>query len=204
MVVLMICFDESGNLGRGSGRYFVIAALETSAPKRLKNIVQRFTLKHSLPEIKGTELSVPQRQELLNNLNQKQDYEVSYIILDKVHFKRKDILGKNILFNYLASFVCEDILKSSKEDILFCFDNRTVKTTSKHALPEYLATKCIEWDVMNQLHVQFHESHQHRLIQIADLFSNTIYQSYNNDTKHFYNQMNVKKSIKFPYQQFGQ
>lgn len=200
----MVCFDESGNLGGGSGRYFVIAALETNNPKRLKNIVQRFTLKYSLPEIKGTELSVPQRQELLNDLNQERDYSVSYIILDKVHFNRKDLLGKNILFNYLSSFVCEDILKSSTEDILLCFDNRTVKTTSKYALPEYLSTKCIEWDVRNQLSVQFFESHQHRLIQIADLFSNTIYQSYNNDTKHFYNQLNVKKSIKFPYQQFGQ
>jgi len=200
----MICFDESGNLGAGRGRYFVIAALETSNPKRLKNIVQRFTLKYSLPEIKGTELSVPQRQELLNSLNAAQDYEVSYIILDKVHFQRKDILGKNILFNYLSSFVCEDIFRGSTGNILLCFDNRTVKTTSKHALPEYLATKCIEWDVRNQLQVLFYESHQHRLIQIADLLSNTIYQCYNNQTNHFYNQINIKKTIKFPYQQFGQ
>lgn len=200
----MICFDESGSLGKGCGRYFVIAALETTNPKRLKNIVQRFTLKHSLPEIKGTELSVPLRQELLNSLNEQDDYALSYIILDKTHFHRKDMLGKNILFNYLSQFVCEDIFKESTADIHLCFDNRTVKTTSKHALPEYLATKCIEWDVEQQLQVQFFESHQHRLIQIADLLSNTIFQSYKHNNKHFYNQVNVKKSIKFPYQQFGQ
>jgi len=200
----MVCFDESGNLGGGRGRYFVIVALQTTNPKRLKNIVQRFTLKQSLSEIKGTELSVTQRQDLINELNQKNDYEVSYIILDKVHFQRKDLLGKNILFNYLSAFVCEDIFKASTENILLCFDNRTVKTTSKHALPEYLGTKCIEWDVKNQLNVQFYESQNHRLIQIADLLSNTIYQSYNNSTKHFYNQINIKKSIKFPYQHFGQ
>ncbi len=199
----MICVDESGNLGAKGYRYFVIVALESSNPNRLKNIVKKYNKKHSCDEIKGSLLSVPQRQELINSLNTKDDYSVSYIILDKAHFQRKDILGKNILFNYLTSFLFEDIFKNSANDILLCFDNRTVKTTSKHALPEYLMTKCIEWDVRIQVNTCFYESQQHRGIQIADLLSSTIFQSYKNGTKHFYSQLKIKKSIKFPYQQFG-
>lgn len=199
----MICIDESGNLGTGGYRYFVIVAVESSNPNRLKNIVKNFNTKYKQDEIKGTLLTVPQRQDLLNSLNSKDDYSVSYIILDKTHFQRKNILGKNVLFNYLSSFLFEDIFKEATEDLLLCFDNRTVKTTSKHALPEYLMTKCLEWDVRIQVNSCFYESHQHRGIQIADLLSSTIFQSYKNGTKHFYNQLKIKKSIKFPYQQFG-
>lgn len=199
----MICIDESGNLGAGGYRYFVIVAVESSNPNRLKNIVKNFNTKYKSDEIKGSLLTVPQRQDLLNSLNSKDDYAVSYIILDKTHFQRKDILGKNVLFNYLASFLFEDIFKTATDDLLLCFDNRTVKTTSKHALPEYLMTKCLEWDVRIQVNSCFYESHQHRGIQIADLLSSTIFQSYKNETRHFYNQLKIKKSIKFPYQQFG-
>ena len=95
------------------------------------------------------------------------------------------------------------IFKEATQDLLLCFDNRTVKTTSKYALPEYLMTKCLEWDVTIQVNSCFYESHQHRGIQIADLLSSTIFQSYKNETKHFYNQLKIKKSIKFPYQHFG-
>jgi hypothetical protein len=199
----MICIDESEDLGGGGYRYFVIAALETTNPNRLKNIVKEFNAKYRHTEIKGSLLTVPQRQDLLNSLNKKDDYSVSYIILDKTHFQRKDILGKNILFNYLTSFLFEDFFKTAKNDLLLCFDNRTVRTSSKHALPEYLMTKCVEWDVRIQINCCFYESQQHRGIQIADLLSNTIFQSYKNETKHFYNQIKIRKSIKFPYQQFG-
>ena len=199
----MICIDESGSLGNGANRYFVITAVEIDNPHRLKNIVKRFNRKYSLDELKGSSLTVPQRQELLNNLNRFDDYRATYLVLDKNNFHRKDILGKNILFNYLSSFVCENILKNTAEDIVLSFDNRTVRTTAKHSLPEYLQIKCLEWNVGVNLDVQFYESHRHRGIQIADLISNTIFQSYKNGKKHFYNQLKIKKSIRFPYQQFG-
>lgn len=199
----MICIDESGNSGPGGGRYFVIAAVEADNPKRLKNLVKHFCAQHKVDEIKGGLLKVPDRQELLNSLNSVQDYKISYLVLDKAHFQRKDMLGQNVLFNYLASFVCEDIFKRATEDIVLCFDNRTVKTSSKYSLPDYLKIRSIEWNVPYKINTCFYESHSHRGIQIVDLVANTIFQSYRYGNQHFYKQLNIIKSIKFPYQQFG-
>ncbi len=199
----MICIDESGSLGNGSSRYFVIAAVESTNPNRLKNIVKRFSKRQALQEIKGSLLTVPQRQEILNDLNSANDYQVTYLVLDKDNFKRRDMLGKNILFNYLSSFLCESIFKTVTDgNVRLCFDNRTVKTTAKHSLPEYLQTKCLEWDLNLEVNVQFYESHKHRGIQIADVVANTIFQSYKNKKSHFYDQLKIKNSIKFPYQHF--
>lgn len=199
----MICFDESGNSGYGGGRYFVIVAVEADNPNRLKNLAKRFCARKGLPEIKGSELKFPDRQALINTLTHIQDYRVSYLVLDKEHYQRKDMLGQNVLFNYLASFVCEDIFRNASSDIELCFDNRTVKTGSKYSLPDYLKAKSIEWNIPHKIGVSFHESHCHRGIQIADLVANTIFQKYRYGNEHFYKQLNVVKSIKFPYQHFG-
>jgi len=199
----MICIDESGDSGDKGGRYFVIAAVESSNPKRLKNLVKHFCAQKKIKEIKGSLLEVPERQALLNSLNYADDYQVSYLILDKKHFQRKDILGQNVLFNYLASFVCEDIFRRATSEITLCFDNRTVRTTSKYSLPDYLKAKSIEWNVVHNINVHFPESHDHTGIQITDLIANTIYRSYKYNQPHFYKQISILKSIKFPYQQFG-
>ena len=199
----MICIDEAGNTGTGGGRYFVIAAIEASNPSRLKNIVKHYCATTGSTEIKGTLLKVPERQDLINKLNSVKDYQISYIVLDKTHFQRKDMLGQNVLFNYLSTFVLEDIFKRATGDITLCFDNRTVKTTSKHSLPDYLKIKSIEWNVTKRIDVCFYESNQHRGIQIADLIANTLFQKYKYNTEHFYSQLNIKKSVKFPYLHFG-
>lgn len=200
----MICIDESGDTGKNGGRYFVIAAIEMSNPKRLKNIVRKFCIKRGLTEIKGTFLRVPERQELINKLNRIDDYSITYLVLDKENFKRKDMLGQNILFNYLSSFVFQDIFKKTdKQEICLCFDNRTVKTSSKFSLPDYLMTKTIEWNIEKDIKFNFCEPKSHRGIQVADLVANTIFQHYRYNQDHFYKQLKIRKSIKFPYQQFG-
>lgn len=200
----MICIDESGDLGRG-GRFFVIASVQMDNSKRLKNLVKNFCTENSVSEIKGSLLTVPERQSLINGLNYKRDYHISYLVFDKKNFHRKDILGKNILFNYLSSFLFEKICRShNSNEIDICFDNRTVKTKAKHALPEYLKTKMLEWDIEKDVNISFSESHSHKGIQIADLIANTIFQRYKNNKRHFYNQLNIKESIKFPYKTFGQ
>lgn len=114
----MICIDESGNLGSG-GRYFVISAIESENPKRLKNIAKRFCADLGVDEIKGTLLRFPQRQGLINKLSSKDDYDISYLVFDKNNFRRTDMLGRNVLFNYLVSFVCESIFNEAS-GILFC------------------------------------------------------------------------------------
>lgn len=198
----MICIDESGNLGR-KGRYFIIAVLESSNKKRIKNIARRFLAKNGFDEIKGTLLTFTQREKILNSLNNADDYKVSYLVLDKNNLRRKELLGSNILFSYLCSYVLKKTIIQNNDEKKICFDNRTVRTESKHSLPDYLKLKALEWETDNKVDVEFFESESHYGIQIADVIANTIYRKYKKNKNHFYNQINIENSVKFPYKTFG-
>ena len=102
---MIIYVDESGNLGK-RGKYFSIVALvvrkEDNYGKRLKNIVKEFIAKHKLDEIKGKDLTLPERQEILYKLSKKEDHCFGYICLDKESLENKELFNNQaILFNYL-------------------------------------------------------------------------------------------------------
>ena len=69
--------DESGNLGTGMGRYFLICALEVdptlknAISKRAGRVICRFKQKNDIPkitELKGSRLKDDDRLELLDKI----------------------------------------------------------------------------------------------------------------------------------------
>lgn len=62
---MQLYIDESGSLGK-KGKFFVIAGLVPENPKRIKNIIKRYSLKlgrlnNALDELKGTRLNFSQK-----------------------------------------------------------------------------------------------------------------------------------------------
>ncbi len=203
----MITFniDESGNLGRGGGRFFVITAVRYLDDKRIKNFVKRYKSKKQIPEIKGQRINFNDRQDLINKLNSKNDYLISYIVLDKKNLNNHKLFeDNNILFNYLCSFLFKKILKNNEEDVHLCFDNRTVKVKSGNSLLDYLKIKAYtKWNYLGNLSVSYWDSKSNNCIQMSDLISNTIFRRYSNNKIHFYNQINIAEKIRFPHNNFG-
>lgn len=204
---MIIYIDESGNLGQNSkSRFFVITAIYFLNEKRVKNIIKRYKAKKQIREIKGSLLDFRDRQFLLNKLCDKDDYQISYIVLDKKNMTNTKLFeDNNILFNYLCSFLFKNVVMNTHEDIQLCFDNRTVKVASGNSLSDYIKIKAYaEWDYKMRLSVSYVDSKSHNCIQMVDLVSNTIYRSYVHGMRHLYNILKIKDSILFPPNNFGQ
>lgn len=201
--MLQIFIDESGNLGYNEG-YFIIAMIVAHNPKRIKNIIKSFCGYHSLPEVHATDLNFPKKQFLINKLIKQQDYNVSYIIADKMMIKKKPLFqNNNLLFNYLLSFLVKDIIKANTDDIYLHLDNRTQKVASANSLKEYIQIKAYaEWGFTKNLFFEYRDSKESKALQMADLIANCIRRKYQWRIDDFYSRLNIIKSIRFPQANF--
>ncbi len=199
-----IFIDESGNLGK-KDRYFVIASIRPHNPKRIRNFARRFCAKKTLDEIKGSQLCFPEKQEILNRLKQKQDHHISYIVVDKHQLNSPNLLkDKNLCFNYLINFLLKGEIEGCPEDIAIHIDNRTIKVGSLNSLSDYIRIKAYtEWNFAHKLNFYFPTSHNEKAVQIIDVAANAIWAKYNYNSKHLYNLLFIKESIKFPNDKFG-
>lgn len=196
--------DESGDLGR-KGRFFVIALLHPHNKKRILNIARHFNAKLGRDEIKASRLAFSDKQELLARINQFPDHSVSYIAADKHYINSPHMLrDKNLCFNYLFAHLMRPVIAQSDEDINIILDEHSVKVGSLHSLKDYLRIKaCYDWGFRGQVNVVFTDSRNSKLVQMADVIANTVYNRYVYDRMNLYEMLNVAHSIRFPHAWFG-
>ncbi len=196
-----IFIDESGDLGTKE-RYFVISLLIPQNNKRISNFIKKFCIKNNIGEVKASSLSFEQKQLLFNKLSTKNDYSVSYIVIDKSKIlNHKIFCFKNLLFSYLSSLIIEKVVTNTDEDVSIIFDNRSVKIGSSSTLADYMKIKSYtQWNFQHNLNVTFADSKQSKLIQATDLIANAIYSKYNYGNEHFFNIIvnQIKYYIEYP------
>jgi hypothetical protein len=129
-------------------------------PNRMKNIVKEFCAENGKVELHTFELTFNEKQKLVNKVARINDYEVSYIVADKMMINNKSLFrDNNILFNFLFSFLVKDIFKSNTDDINICLDNRTQKVASVNSLKDYIKTKARgEWGFDKELDITYFDS----------------------------------------------
>lgn len=201
--MVQVFIDESGNLGRNEG-YFVISMLVLQKPKRIKNIIKNFCSYHQLVEVHAADLDFPKKNYLINKLIRQNDYEVHYIVVDKMMVQEKKLFeSNNLLFNYLFSFLVKDIFQSNKDDVFLHLDNRTQKVSSLNSLKEYISIKAYtDWGFTKNLNLEYFDSKSCKAVQMADLVANAVYRKYHWGKSDFYNRLKIKKSINFPVNKF--
>ena len=183
--------DESGNLGTGMGRYFLICALEVdptlknAISKRAGRVICRFKQKNDIPkitELKGSRLKDDDRLELLDKILFK-GIKVRYIVFD---LKQTTMLlaksdDKNACFNYLIQLIVKRIVEEYKdvEKINLYLDNRSVKIGNRLSLKPYLYNKLVleQLETKNnvkriEFDINYFESESCYLIQWADIVAN--------------------------------
>ncbi|MDE6284475.1 MAG: DUF3800 domain-containing protein [Bacilli bacterium] len=216
--------DESGNLGPGMGRYFLICAIEVNSnvskgmARRAGRIINRFKAKYGLPkkkEIKGSLLKTDQRLELINSILFR-EIKIRYIVLD---IKNTTMLlekadDKNACYNYLIQLIVKQLLVDypTLTKVNLYLDNRSVKIGNRLSLKPYLYNKMVleKLESGEEVHriefvTNYMESESCYLIQWADILSNSLYKKYNSNIDTFY--QIIKSYIifesKFPTKNFG-
>lgn len=221
---ISLYIDESGNLGSGMGRYFLICALEvdpnikSTIIKRAGRIICRFKKKNNISkitELKGYSLDKEQRNELLSKILYK-GIKIRYIVLDinKTTMLLKKSDDKNACYNYLIQLLIKKVIVDNPllEKISLYLDNRSVKIGNRLSLKPYLYNKL----VLEQLEmkpivkriefdINYLESDSCYLIQWADIVSNSLYKKYNSDIDYYYNMIKpyIVYESKFPSANFG-
>ncbi len=201
--MLKVYIDESGDLGLNEG-YFVIAMFIPSDSKRIKNIITRFCAYHGIEEAHACHLYFPDRQFLVNKLNQKNDYTAAYIVVDKMMVNNEALFkSNNLLFNYLFSFLVKDIFKGCSDDIAICLDNRNQKVASVNSLSEYIKIKAYtSWGFTRDVTFRYYDSRDVKALQMVDLIAHCVFKKYTHKKEDLYNKLNISKSIKFPIERF--
>lgn len=217
--------DESGNLGTGMGRYFLICALEVdptlknAISKRAGRVICRFKQKNDIPkitELKGSRLKDDDRLELLDKILFK-GIKVRYIVFD---LKQTTMLlaksdDKNACFNYLIQLIVKRIVEEYKdvEKINLYLDNRSVKIGNRLSLKPYLYNKLVleQLETKNnvkriEFDINYFESESCYLIQWADIVANSLYKKHNSNNEKFYAKIKpyIVYESRFPSKKFGQ
>ena len=203
--MITVFVDESGELGMKE-QYFVIAMLVPQRGKRISNFMKRFCVKNKLNEVKASQLEFSQKQEIFNKLTSANDYTISYIVVDKHNIDNQKLFAdKNLFYNYLFSFLIKKTIRSSREDISILLDNHSTRVKSINSLCDYIKIKALtQWGYQNNLHIQYVDSKNSKIIQATDVIANAIYAKYIYGKDHFYKMLTISESIKFPQSKFGQ
>ena len=213
-----IIFDESGNLGK-SGRYFVIACIDTNECKSLHNIMKRKlkiadTMYPEMKnghahEIKAVDAYPAVKYHILECISSK-NLSISYIVVDLNHVKPKLLEDKNIIYNYVMKILLDRMITSrdrgTKINIL-C-DNKTTKIASKNSFEDYIKIHFnFEKDYDIDLNVKYLDSDAGNafIIQAADYVANAIYTFYEYGNNMYSDVIRTKFDIieRFPYEKFG-
>lgn len=224
MKEINLYFDESGNLGMGMGRYFLICALEIqqqdvkSLEKRAGRVMNRFKIQHHMGknmEVKGSKLNHDERILLIHSILYR-GVSVRYIVLDiqntTLILKKSD--DKNACYNYLVQLIVKKVIEQYPhiKVIHMYLDNRSVKIGNRLSLQPYLYNKFVfenleDKKIYQRIDFQIHymESTCCYLIEWADILANSIYKKYHWHNEYYYNMIakNIIYESKFPSHLFG-
>lgn len=218
---LTIYVDESGNLGRGQGRYFTIACVvmstsnEKSVHRKMKRLCKEVKENHPNKtwikgEVKASRIRPEERIELIRRLPQ-QKINVFYITVDKKWLKDSMFRDKAISYNYWLRLVIDDVLNTYPDcrNLSINIDKRDIKVFSGNSFKDYLNIHLIyERNSDINLSICYPESHCDYGIQIADFMSNGINYIYFSTKEERYALKNAitrfcRNRELFPWKHFG-
>lgn len=189
--MLHIYIDESGDLGVRGSYFFVMAAvvfLCDSSAKRGTRLVRKMRKRTEVKELKSSQMSFIERQAVLNKLMLIKDLEFFYLIAEKSQVSLlQNNYPTNLVYNYFARLLVDEIFASYNEKMRIIFDARTTKVQSMNSLKDYLLIDAFVNYARssNDIEIMQEDSCAVNNLQLADLVSGTVYQAYTREKRHF-------------------
>lgn len=189
--------DESGSINATRNKNFIISVVIPTDTKKLSKVHKRFVSKYmdrlkeldennkmftedgDFKELKGSCFDKEMKLNFLNYFCRNDLLKIRYIILNNEKLDSRFTKNKARTFNYLMKLfltntINKKIIKS--ENIFLQIDERNVKTDSKFSLEDYLNQELVlHSNLVKDVKVEYFDSSNNRLIQIADVFSNIRY-----------------------------
>lgn len=192
--------DESGSVHpvtKTLNRFFVIGIIVPRNDEKLRRVYKIFVRKNfeklkeldkrnkmfhkngKFIELKGSCFDRKMKLQFLEFFCQNDLFKVGYIILDNNKLQKKFISNKARTFNYLLKLFFSNAMKRRYvvgNQLFLQIDERNVRTDSKFSLEDYLNQEMVlNLDLIKNVKVQYFDSAQNKLIQVADVFSNILY-----------------------------
>ena len=188
---MLLYADESGSITMSTGpnnRYFVVSYVETTEPVKVSRVFRKAKVSYiknnpscglsPKDEIKGSNMSIEFKEFMFSEISRKTDATFHYIVFDNYNAESRLRRSPSITFNYLVSLKLSSILqnRSFLDKIELKFDNRNCAVYGLNSLAEYLEIEfCLRHARCQNIDVKYHESDKKELIQLADIFSNTVF-----------------------------
>lgn len=202
---LLAFVDESGSIIKGSTKgksFFVIAQIFTDNERFLNKVFKKRRLQmlseeereilSKTKEIKGSDISENRKKEIYTALVEKcsDHFELGIIVLDVNRADEKLRQVPSRAFNFLIARYLSKYYKAHSKfrtahDIDFFVDERNVATGAKYTLQEYLNTEYNIEDPIceGDISIQYLDSKNRYLIQLADFIANTFYRAYQKENR---------------------
>lgn len=201
--------DESGSISSSKAsvnRYFIVAYVQTKNPN---NVIRQFRkaktiyfkqhpdIKFDLQsEIKGSEMAYGMKKMIFDRLSNKSDIKFHFKIIDNHNLTDRLIDNPSISFNYFVNLSLKSICASQEvngEPLFMLIDERNQSVESLNSLEEYLKIQySLEQAIFTDIKIRYKDSKTKDLIQIADIFANTLYRICVNHSKGGYDKRDRK------------
>jgi hypothetical protein len=202
---LHVFVDESGDLGfsEKSTKHFVMCAVATEDPIRLSRIVKQVRSKYigkdlrDLPELRFHQSREETRKCLLELLAS-EDVSIWYVCLDKRSMNRAPPEKQNEIYNYLAGFIAERMIKQRSRRIRMYVD-RCMSRANRERFDDYVSKK--KESVSDELgrlpttlSIDHVASESVPGVQVADFVAGAIYAKHEHDDSRYYDIIESKIS----------
>lgn len=113
---------------------------------------------------------------------------------------------KNLVYNYFAKLLTDQIFSKYNDDFLVTFDQRSTAVKSMNSLVDYITINAYtsHQHVSRNIQVEQKDSKTYNNLQTADILAGTVAQAYCRKSHHFLNILKerVVKSDEFPRSTF--
>lgn len=194
-----IYIDESGSMTTEYCKYypyFVIALIVPIDKNKAKRVFKRYISKNekylksidsnnkmfkgnTFVELKGSAMDEQSKMDFLDYFCRNNLLQIYYIKINNSKIKYGLYNNTARAFNFVIKQALRQQLKENllpKDDYYLCIDERNEKTKTRYLLEEYLNMQLIiEEDLVNSIKVDYFDSSNNCLVQVADVFSNIFY-----------------------------
>lgn len=163
--------------------------------------------KGNFRELKGSQLDKKMKQKFVDFFVQKHSFELYYIIIDNKKLTDRFCENTARVFNYTLRLGLEYFINTGylqNEDCILQLDERNEKIESKYFLENYLNTELsMNGTTSGKFAVQYFDSVNNNIIQIADVFANLYYShmktgGYKEDIQKLKDEKILKCLFEFP------